>query len=66
MLGGLDFSRHSPDLVVAEDAYDEAVAGFLRQKGYVRSMVLLERKFTRDCLYRKDEAIAMPFDGGKE
>lgn len=51
VLKGIDFERHAPIHIVAEDAYDERVADFLKPRGYIRSHVLLERKFTRDCLY---------------
>lgn len=51
VLEGIDFDRHAPTRIVAEDAYDECVAEFLQQQGYVRTHVLLERKYTRDCLF---------------
>lgn len=53
VLGGLDFDRHAPRLILAEDAYSDEVASFLEARGYVRAGILLERKFTRDCLYRR-------------
>lgn len=51
VLDGLDFDRHAPRFIVAEDAYNEDVGNFLGRKAYRRSKVLLERRFTRDCLY---------------
>jgi FkbM family methyltransferase len=53
VLSGLDFARHAPRLIVAEDAHDEVVSEFLAARGYARVAVLLERRFTRDCLYRR-------------
>lgn len=53
VLKGLDFSRHAPTRIVAEDAHDEELAGFLSGLGYRRTAILLERKFTRDCLYQR-------------
>lgn len=51
LLRGIDFSRHAPALIVAEDAYDDSVQDYLKLHGYHRKHVLLERRFTRDCLY---------------
>ena len=51
VLKGLDFFRHGPAYIVAEDAYDDSVKMFLEKKGYQQIRILLERKFTRDCLY---------------
>jgi FkbM family methyltransferase len=55
VLKGLDFDRHghAPAHIVAEDAYNESIASYLSTLGYVRVSILLERKFTRDCLYRQ-------------
>ncbi|MEM9128158.1 MAG: FkbM family methyltransferase [Pseudomonadota bacterium] len=53
VLGGLDFSRHAPAWIVAEDAYDADLNEVLVGYGYERVEILLERKFTRDCLYRQ-------------
>ena len=53
VLKGIDFSRHAPRQIVAEDAYSEGVREYLAQFGYGRTKVLLERKNTRDCLYEK-------------
>ncbi len=53
VLKGLDMTRHAPEYIVAEDAYEEALAEYLATVGYKRTRVLLERKFTRDCLYKK-------------
>ena len=55
VLKGLDFARHAPTYIVAEDAYDEGVADFLVRNGYERTKVLLERKYTRDCLYERTQ-----------
>lgn len=52
VLRGLDFTRHAPRLILAEDAYTDEVETYLAGHGYFRSGVLLERKFTRDCLYK--------------
>lgn len=54
VLAGLDFDRHSPALIVAEDAYDEKVANFLLARGYRLDATLSTRKFTRDRLYRRE------------
>ena len=54
VLRGLDFERHAPTFIVAEDAYDTKIQKFLVNKGYVLKKVLLERKFTRDCLYQSN------------
>ena len=54
VLSGLDFERHAPTFIVAEDAYDTQIQEFLVDKGYVLKKVLLERKFTRDCLYQSN------------
>lgn len=56
VLEGLDMSRHAPRFIVAEDAYDEALHDWLAARGYTRERVLLERKFTRDCLYARTVA----------
>ena len=53
VLEGLDFTRHGPRFILAEDAYTEEIAAYLQTFGYVRKAILLERKFTRDCLYEK-------------
>ena len=53
VLEGLDFTRHGPRFILAEDAYTEEIAAYLQTFGYVRKTILLERKFTRDCLYEK-------------
>lgn len=53
VLEGLDFERHAPDWIVAEDLYDEKTATHLEAKGYVVEKTLLERKYTRDKLYRR-------------
>jgi len=53
VLKGLDFDHFAPQIIVAEDAYDEHVFAFLETKGYCRHKILLERKFTRDCMYTK-------------
>ncbi len=53
VLKGMDFARHAPRMIVVEDAYDEAVSGYLAAQGYDREAILLERPFTRDCLYRR-------------
>lgn len=53
VLKGLDFTRHAPRFILAEDPYTDDVAEYLRARGFTRSTVLLERQFTRDCLYRK-------------
>lgn len=55
VLRGLDFSRHAPRHILAEDDYSEDVATFLTQHGYERIAKLSERKFTRDCLYRRKD-----------
>lgn len=52
VLRGLDFVRHAPRFVLAEDMYDDEVAGLLSDRGYRLEKVILERRFTRDCLYR--------------
>ena len=54
VLKGLDLSRHAPAIIVAEDAYDERVAGYLTVRGFRLERTLLERKFTRDRLYRRE------------
>lgn len=54
VLQGIDFSRHAPTHIVAEDTYDSGVADYLAEQGYTLTRVLLERKYTRDCLYRRD------------
>ncbi|MEM9618068.1 MAG: FkbM family methyltransferase [Pseudomonadota bacterium] len=51
VLAGIDFSRHAPKLIVAEDAYSDSVEAFLISRGYSKKAVLLERKYTRDQLY---------------
>lgn len=53
VLRGLDFSRHAPKIIVAEDTYTDNISEFLSHYGYHREEVLLERRFTRDCLYRR-------------
>jgi FkbM family methyltransferase len=53
VLKGLDFERHAPAWIVAEDAYNEGVGRYLAARGYRREKVLLERKYTRDCLYHR-------------
>ena len=53
VLKGIDFSRHAPRQIVAEDAYSDSVREYLAQFGYRLTKVLLERKNTRDCLYEK-------------
>lgn len=55
VLGGLDFQRWSPSYIVAEDAYSDKVAMYLSAKGYVVEKILLERRYTRDVLYRLDK-----------
>lgn len=56
VLDGLDFSRHAPVWIVAEDSYGEELHTYLQTRGYSRTKVLLERKYTRDCLYRLDRS----------
>lgn len=51
VLRGLDFRRHAPRFILAQDPYTGDVADFLAARGFIRSAVLSERKFTRDCLY---------------
>lgn len=53
VLNGLDFNRHAPRFILAEDAYEDSIAQYLAAQGYRLRKVLLERKFTRDCLYEK-------------
>ncbi|MCD2183568.1 FkbM family methyltransferase [Rhizobium sp. GN54] len=55
VLSGIDFSIHAPTYLVAEDAYDDSVRSFLEHKGYKQQDVLLERKFTRDCFYVRND-----------
>lgn len=52
VLRGLDFNRHAPTWIVAEDAYEDDLCAVLEELGYERVKILLERNFTRDCLYR--------------
>ena len=52
VLLGRDLSRLRPHWIVCEDAYDETVGRFLADSDYVVESVLLERKHTRDVLYR--------------
>ena len=54
VLKGMDFERHAPGWIVAEDAYTDSVASYLvAAAGYRLVKVLLERKYTRDCLYQR-------------
>ena len=53
VLAGLDFDRHAPRYIVAEDAYNDVIADQLAAKGYERRAILLERRYTRDCLYSR-------------
>ena len=53
VLKGLDFSRHAPKYIVAEDNYSETVEIFLNTVGYIRTHILTERKYTRDCFYTR-------------
>ena len=53
VLDGLDFDQHAPAYIVTEDLYDEKIYNYLKSKGYERKTILLERKYTRDCLYKK-------------
>ncbi len=55
VLQGLDFSLHRPRHIVSEDAYTDQVAHFLGTKGYRKLATLLERRFTRDVLYRDEQ-----------
>jgi FkbM family methyltransferase len=52
VLAGFDLARWQPEFVVCEDAYDRKVARLMSCAGY-EMCVLLERKFTRDVLYRR-------------
>lgn len=52
VLRGIQFDRHAPRFIVAEDAYDDQVGAFLAGRGYQRTKVLLERRYTRDCFYQ--------------
>lgn len=62
VLRGLDFSRHAPRHILAEDDYPDDVGTFLIQHGYERIAKLSERKYTRDCLYRRKDP-GDPFPG---
>lgn len=53
VLRGLDLERHAPWWIVAEDGYDENVSEYLTGAGYRRVKVLMERQYTRDCLYER-------------
>lgn len=51
VLKGLDFSRHRPKYIVAEDSAVSDIAGLLQSEGYKLVACLSERKFTRDLLF---------------
>ena len=51
VLQGLDFSKHAPRYILAEDDFSEDIAEFLKDKGYVKVATLSDRRYTRDCLY---------------
>jgi FkbM family methyltransferase len=51
VLKGLDFSRHRPKYIVAEDSAVSDIVGFLQSQGYKILACLSERKFTRDFLF---------------
>jgi hypothetical protein len=53
VLDGLDFDRHAPRYIIAEDAHCDDVYHLLLKSGYERTQILLEKKLTRDCLYRR-------------
>lgn len=55
VLSGLDFSRHAPTWIVAEDLYDDAAHDFLISHGYELIKILSERRYTRDRLYFFEE-----------
>ena len=52
VLDGLDFTRLPPKWIVGEDDYNDDLRNYLGDKGYREEAVLLERKFTRDILYK--------------
>jgi hypothetical protein len=54
VLKGLEFDRHAPRMIVAEDTYTDAVADYLSKHGYRLDVILSTRKHTRDCLYKRD------------
>lgn len=52
LLKGLDFQKHAPIWILCEDSYDESVFNYLKDKNYILVDTLLERRFTRDRLYK--------------
>ncbi len=53
VLEGVDFNRSAPRWIVAEDDYDDTLKDYLLNHGYESEAVLLERRFTRDLLYKR-------------
>ena len=51
VLDGLDFSRHRPRFIVAEDSSVGDIQAALEAEGYLFVACLSERKFTRDLLF---------------
>lgn len=54
VLNGLDFDKHAPRFIVAEDHYNNDIAEYLKEFGYSAGTTLLERRFTRDRIYQLD------------
>ncbi len=56
VLDGLDFGRHAPRFIVAEDNYSEELIAYLKQRGYTVTKILSERAHTRDIFYTLESA----------
>lgn len=52
VLKGFDFSKWRPTHVVCEDNYGDQVTQFLERHNYKALDTLVERKYTRDVIYR--------------
>jgi FkbM family methyltransferase len=53
VLEGIDFDRSAPHWIVGEDDYDDTLKDYLAGYGYECEAILLERRFTRDLLYKR-------------
>jgi FkbM family methyltransferase len=60
VLEGLDFGRHPPRFIVAEDNHTDELVNYLASKGYQATKILSERAYTRDIFYTRENWAPKP------
>jgi FkbM family methyltransferase len=60
VLGGLDWERHAPAMMLVEDSGQSDLTRWLTSRGYAVVSVLNERSFTRDILLKRNTETALP------